>query len=186
MPGSFTIEVLELHDRARVDEVARIMFESFRELSPTWLQTPEAARESVVECLEPEQFNRVLMVGDRVAGWVGARHDYGFVWELHPLVVGAEFRGRGYGRALVQDVEALCRSRGGLTMLLSTSDESARTSLFGRDLYADPIEALRNISVKRPHPLEFWTAVGYSVVGVVPDAEGPGMPSIMLAKRLSA
>lgn len=28
-------------------------------------------------------------------------------------------------------------------------------------------------------------AVGYTLVGVLPDAEGPGMPSISLAKRLS-
>jgi aminoglycoside 6'-N-acetyltransferase I len=71
-------------------------------------------------------------------------------------------------------------------MLLSTSDESARTSLFGRELYEDPLAVLDNIAVTGPHPLEFWKAVGYRVVGVIPDAEGLGMPSIMLAKRLGA
>jgi aminoglycoside 6'-N-acetyltransferase I len=71
-------------------------------------------------------------------------------------------------------------------MQLGTSDEAARTSLFGRDLYADPVAALRNIVVKGPHPLEFWQAVGYTVVGLTPDAEGPGKPSILLAKRLGA
>jgi aminoglycoside 6'-N-acetyltransferase I len=31
--------------------------------------------------------------------------------------------------------------------------------------------------------LGFWQRVGYTVVGVIPDAEGPGKPTILLAKR---
>ena len=177
---------LALTDRERVDEVARMMLDSFKVLAPTWLPTLEKARESVVECLEPDMLSRVLVVGDTIAGWVGARHDYGSVWELHPLVVGQAFRRHGYGRSLVRDIEALAAARGGLTMVLGTSDETASTSLSNRDLSVDPLGALSSLSVTGWHPLRFWQAVGYTVVGVVPDAEGPDMPSILLAKRLRA
>lgn len=33
------------------------------------------------------------------------------------------------------------------------------------------------------HAVGFWLRMGYSLVGITPDAEGPGMPSINLAKR---
>jgi aminoglycoside 6'-N-acetyltransferase I len=85
---------------------------------------------------------------------------------------------------LVRDIEALASARGALTMLLGTSDESERTNLSGRDLFADPLRALQNVVVTKPHPLPFWQAIGYTVVGVAPDAEGPGKPTIHLAKRL--
>ncbi len=182
--STFVIVPLTVDDTARIDAVARILFESFRDLSPTWLETFDAARQAVVESLEPDGIGRVLVVGDQVAGWVGIRHDYGSVWELHPLVVAVGFRGRGFGRALVGDVEALAAARGGLTMLLGTSDEAGRTNLSGRDLFPDPLAALGNVVVTGAHPLPFWIALGYTVVGVVPDAEGPGKPTIHLAKRL--
>ncbi len=183
--SEFTIVPLSIEDGARIDEVARLMLESFRDLSPTWLQSLDAARESVLGCLGSDMIARVLVLDDQVAGWAGIRHDYGSVWELHPLVIAAGFRGRGFGRALVGEVEALARARGALTMLLGTSDEARRTSLSDRDLFDEPLDALKNVSVTGEHSLPFWIAVGYTVVGVVPDAEGPGKPTILLAKRLS-
>ena len=44
--------------------------------------------------------------------------------------------------------------------------------------------ALRDLKTTGAHPLGFWQRVGYTVVGVVPDAEGPGKPTILLAKRI--
>jgi hypothetical protein len=34
------------------------------------------------------------------------------------------------------------------------------------------------------HPFEFYQKAGFSIVGVVPDANGPGKPDILMAKRL--
>ena len=68
-----------------------------------------------------------------------------------------------------------CRE-GALTLLVGTSDEMARTSLAGQDLFRDPIGALRDLQPTGHHPLGFWKRVGYTVVGLVPDAEGPGKP----------
>jgi aminoglycoside 6'-N-acetyltransferase I len=179
-----TIVTMGSLDEGRIVEVCELLVRSFRDLSPTWVPTVDAARAKVVEALEPGMFSRVLLIDDRVVGWVGARHDYGSVWELHPLVIDEAMRGRGYGRALVNDVECLAAGNGALTMLLGTSDEVGRTTLTGQDLFLDVITALRDLEPTGAHPLGFWQRVGYTVVGVIPDAEGPGKPTILLAKRI--
>jgi aminoglycoside 6'-N-acetyltransferase I len=84
---------------------------------------------------------------------------------------------------LVDDVERLAVGNGALTILLGTSDEVGRTTLTGQDLFLDVITALRDLKPTGAHPLGFWQRVGYTVVGVIPDAEGPGKPTILLAKR---
>ena len=179
-----TIVTMGSLDESRIDEVCKLLVHSFRDLSPAWVPTVAAARAKVIEALEPGMLSRVLLIDDRVVGWVGARHDYGSVWELHPLVVDEAMRGRGYGRALVDDVECLAAHNGALTMLLGTSDEVGRTTLTGQDLFVDVITALRDLEPTGAHPLGFWQRVGYTVVGVIPDAEGPGKPTILLAKRI--
>lgn len=179
-----TITTLGPADEKRIARVSALLVDSFTDLSPTWVPTLEAARAQVIGGLEPGMLSRVLLVGDRVVGWVGARHDYGAVWELHPLVIEEAMRGRGYGRALVEDIEGLVAREAGLTVLLGTSDEMARTTLARQDLFHDPLGALRDLRLTGTHPLGFWQRVGYTVVGVVPDAEGPGQPTILLAKRV--
>ena len=170
---SAAIASMSSSDGHLIDQVAELLVASFGELSPTWVPTREVARDEVLECLEPEMLSRVMLINDRVVGWVGARHDYGSVWELHPLVVAGSERSRAYGRALVQDIERLVAERGALTLQVGTSDEVGLTSLSNVDLFGDPLAALQSLTWRRPHPLGFWMAVGYSVVGVTPDAEGP-------------
>jgi aminoglycoside 6'-N-acetyltransferase I len=171
-------------DEDRILEVCELLVRSFRDLSPTWVPTVEVARAKVAEALEPGMLSRVLVIDGRVVGWVGARHNYGSVWELHPLVVDEGLRGQGYGRALVYEAERFAAGNGALTMLLGTSDEVGRTTLTGKDLFLDTIKALSDLKPTGAHPLGFWQRVGYTVVGVVPDAEGPGKPTILLAKRI--
>ena len=43
--------------------------------------------------------------------------------------------------------------------------------------------AVRNL---RGHPYEFYQRCGFTIVGVVPDANGLGKPDILLAKRVGA
>jgi aminoglycoside 6'-N-acetyltransferase I len=74
-------------------------------------------------------------------------------------------------------------TRGAAVLVLSTADATQATSLSGADIYADPIAALGSLTYRKEHPARFWQRIGYSLVGVVPDAEGPGIPSIMLARR---
>jgi aminoglycoside 6'-N-acetyltransferase I len=122
---------------------------------------------------------------DKVAGWIGAIEEYnGHAWELHPLVVRQDLRGRGIGSALVADLERLLRDCGASTLFLGTDDEFDQTTLSGVDLYPNVythIAAIRNL---HHHPYEFYQKQGFVIIGVIPDANGPGKPDILMAKQL--
>lgn len=161
-----------------------LLYQSFREQSPDWLSSVEAARDVVLESLEPGRLSRVLVEAEHPVAWASAVHQYGYVWELHPLVVAPSHRRRGIGRRLVQDLERLVAARGAMTLQLGTSDETHRTNAFGVDLYRDTAGAIAQLTALKEHPLDFYRAVGFTVIGLVPDAEGPGKPTILMAKRV--
>jgi aminoglycoside 6'-N-acetyltransferase I len=120
-----------------------------------------------------------------VLGWIGGISEYGGnVWELHPLVVRPDRQRQGIGRALIADLEAQVRARGGFTIQLGTDDVTNMTSLGGANLYPNVLEHLLNIRNLRGHPYEFYLKVGFSIVGVIPDANGPGKPDIYMAKSV--
>jgi aminoglycoside 6'-N-acetyltransferase I len=124
--------------------------------------------------------------GGRVLGWIGAQPAYGATgWELHPLVVDPARQGAGIGRALVGALEAEVRQRGGVTIFLGSDDEDGMTSLAGIDLYPDVARHIQPIRNLKRHPYEFYQKMGYTVVGVIPDANGPGKPDIIMAKRVA-
>jgi aminoglycoside 6'-N-acetyltransferase I len=167
------------------EQLARITLPAAREHAPGWLPDLDAARDQIAVAMAPGKVARVsLDARGAPIGWIAAGPAWGYVWELHPLVVAIEHQRQGHGRRLVREVERLARAAGALTMQLGTSDTTAATSLSGVDLYDDTFGRLANVVAYRPHPVEFWRRVGYHVVGVVPDAEGPGMPSITLARGL--
>lgn len=127
--------------------------------------------------------------GERLLGWIGALSIYdGHTWELHPLGVGPAFQGQGIGRRLVERLEEAARAAGVSTMTLGTDDEDNRTTLSQvDDLYDDlggHIARLRNLDERDPHPFSFYEQLGYQVVGVIPDANGPRKPDILMAKRM--
>jgi aminoglycoside 6'-N-acetyltransferase I len=57
--------------------------------------------------------------------------------------------------------------------------------LGGVDLYPNVWEHIANIKNLGRHPYEFYQKVGFVIVGVVPDANGPGKPDIYMAKRVA-
>ena len=147
--------------------------------------TIEKALEEVRESFPDERISRIAVEGDLVLGWVGGIKEYnGHTWELHPLAVRRDRQGQGIGRALVADLEERVRARGGHTIMLGTDDERGETSLAGRELFPDPLEHLRNLKNPGGHPYEFYQKVGYTIVGVIPDANGFGKPDIFMAKRI--
>jgi len=120
-----------------------------------------------------------------VTGIIGAVPQYGTTgWELHPLAVSKEYRGYGIGRLLVQCLESDVVERGGVMLHLSNDDRFGNTSLYGADLYDDLFGKLKDIQNKGEHPYSFYEKMGYSIVGVLPDANGIGKPIIWMAKRL--
>lgn len=181
------IETLSPENETAIEQAAGVLLRAFRHLD-TWA-SPEAALAEVREDLDPERILRAaLNEAGAVVGWVGAIPAYSHAWELHPLAVDPDWQGRGIGTALVLDLEAQLRRRGALTLYLGADDEWGGTNLFGQDLFpqvAGHIPRLRPTPGGR-HPLPFYLKLGFEVIGLLPDANGPGRPDIWLAKRIAA
>ena len=163
------------------EQAAVLLVEHFDE--PSGWPSMNRAREEVVQILR-DGFARAALESDNVIGWVGGLPEYdGRVWELHPLVVRREQRRRGIGRALVEAFEAEAASRGALTFMLGTDDDSGMTSLSDVDLYDDLPRHIAELNdLGRGHPFLFYRKLGYTVTGVMPDANGPGRPDIYMSK----
>jgi aminoglycoside 6'-N-acetyltransferase I len=185
------MRIVDLHpeDHEAIRQVAALLVEGFRAQWPSAWPDLGPALQEVQESFEADRISRVAVTdGDdashgTVLGWIGGIRQYdGHVWELHPLVVHPDHRGKGIGRALVADLEEQVRVRGGLTLWVGTDDEDGSTTLAGVDLYPDVLDHLARTHVRRPHPYGFYRKLGFVVVSVMPDANGPGKPDIYLAK----
>ncbi len=181
------IEITDMpRDATSLERAAELLVEGFGDKWPNAWPDIESARHEVAEMLITERVCRAAVEDGKVVGWVGAIPGYANVaWELHPLVVDPRRRDEGIGRALVKDVEAQARLRGAVTLFLGTDDEDGSTSIGGIDLYPDLALHIASLHSNLGHPLEFYRKVGYVVVGVIPDANGPGKPDILMAKRLA-
>ena len=181
------VDAAQLGDGAR-RQMAEMLTEAFGRAWPGAWETLGKAEEEVEEALEEGKVCRVAVDEAGVAlGWVGGQHRYAKVWELHPLVVRPDYQGRGVGRALVRDLGERVRERGGITLQLGTDDETGATSAFGADVYEDiggHITRLRIVDAQWRHPLEFFRKLGFTVIGLIPDANGMGKPDILMAKRV--
>ena len=169
-----------------IQQTAQLLFDSFKNHWPEAWPTLEDTRREVLESFAADRISRIAIDDDgQVIGWIGGLSLYdGHVWELHPLAVSTAHRGKGVGRALVNDLEAIAKARGGITLWLGTDDEDHQTSLAGVDLYPNVWEHITAIKNLRRHPFEFYQKIGFVIVGVMPDANGIGKPDIFMAKRI--
>ncbi|WP_299487133.1 GNAT family N-acetyltransferase [Acaryochloris sp. IP29b_bin.137] len=170
-------------------DVATLLVDSFRENWPDAWPDLAAGMQEVQESLQPNRISRIAINTDgEVLGWIGGLPYPGYsgnVWELHPLVVKASERGQGWGSRLVADLETCVWQRGGLTLWVGTDDESGQTSLSDTHLYPNVLEHLAQLQNLHQHPYEFYQKCGFSVVGVMPDANGLGKPDIYMAKSIT-
>jgi aminoglycoside 6'-N-acetyltransferase I len=182
----FAIEDLTATSTARIEGAARLLHAAFAPLG-VWTTVSESEQE-VVASIADDKVSRVAIAADgAVLGWIGAISQYdGLVWELHPIVVDEAWRRHGIGRSLVRDLERIVHARGGLTLWAGSDDLVGETSLGEVDLYSDLPRALGAVRSWGRHPLQFYRRLGFHVIGVMPDANGPGRPDIFLGKRLSA
>ena len=185
MTARLTITDLDAQRPHLVAQTAELLYAGLRGRTDAWPNLA-AARQEVLESLEPGRISRILLEpSGNVIGWIGGQSQYdGRVWELHPLVVAESHRRRGLGRALVNDIEQLVAQRGALTLWVGSDDERYETTLGGADLYADVPGAIQGVRNLKGHPYEFYLKAGFTIVGVLPDANGRGKPDIFLAKRL--
>lgn len=177
------IGALDPNDRDARERLAALLVDGFRDFAPDAWPTLEKARETVAECIAE---GPILVAHEAgvITGWVGARPTYSRVWELHPMVVDYAYRRHGVGRALVAAIERVVAERGALTLVLGSDDEVGLTSLFGVDLYPDPLVHLARLENRAGHPFAFYRKCGFAVVGVTPDANGLGQHDIHMAKRV--
>ena len=178
----FEISELRADDTDAIDQVATLLVEAF----PHWLPTLEMARQEVSEALGPDRICLVARADGQILGWVGAIPEYSHAWELHPLVVRADVRRMGVGASLVRVLEERVREAGALTLYLGTDDDrpTPGTSVGGVDLFPDVLSHAVGLTVI-DHPAGFYSRMGFQVVGLIPDANGPGKPDILMAKRVS-
>jgi aminoglycoside 6'-N-acetyltransferase I len=177
---------LDPGDEERIEQTAQLVFAGFKEGWPSAWPTIEAAREEVRASFGPRCVSRIAVdANGNALGWETATREYNdTTWQLQVLVVSGQHRGEGIGRALVSDAEALARQRGACTLWLGSDDETGQTTLSGVDLYPDVCQHIARIRNLKGHPYEFYQKLGFVIVGVLPDANGPGKPDIFLAKRV--
>ena len=169
-----------------LNHAANLLVEEFKEHWPDAWPDFDSAMAEVQEALNPENINRIAVDdNNNLIGWIGASKRYhGQTWELHPLVVKSENQGKGIGRSLVKDLEKQLKRLGGMTIYLGTDDEDNMTSVSGIDLYPNLPGSLNQIKNHKNHPFEFYLKMGFSVIGIIPDANGLGKPDILMSKRI--
>ncbi|MFH5834965.1 GNAT family N-acetyltransferase [Proteiniclasticum sp. C24MP] len=145
----------------------------------------EDPEEEVHNILQENRIAAKAVFNGEVVGLVGAIPQYGDTgWELHPLVVRKDYRGKGVGAKLTAFLEEAVAEKGAVTLYLGTDDETGATSLSNTDLFQDPFRKIAEIRNLKGHPYEFYKKMGYSIVGVIPDTNGIGKPDIWMAKSL--
>jgi aminoglycoside 6'-N-acetyltransferase I len=78
------------------------------------------------------------------------------------------------------------QERGALTLSAGSDDLAGETSLGAIDLYPALPNALGTVRSWGRHPLPFYLRLGFHIIGVMPDANGPGRPDIFLGKRIGS
>ncbi len=179
------ISIIEMDavDKALLAEAARILREALP--SPTAYKELGEAESEVAEVISnPERFGLAALHGGLLVGWVGAVRGYSHSLELHPMVIDPAFQDQGVGRALVEALESRARAEGYLALWLGADDDFGGTSLAGAELFPGILAKAAALTATRRHPLGFYQRLGFEVAGLIPDANGPGKPDILLSKPL--
>lgn len=165
--------------------VAEMLVAGFSDMSPDSWPNLKLAIAEVEESFGAGRMSFVALEGRRPVGWIAAIRQYnGHTYEIHPLVVHNDHRKSGVGAALIAELEQRVADTGAITLWLATDDETGMTSIFGKELYPDPLSKLKEITNRRSHPYEFYLKLGFSLCGVLPDANGLGKHDIFMAKRV--
>ena len=168
------------------EEAASVLMDAFLAKGNTAWPTLERARETVAECIAAPNHCLAILCNGTLTGWGGLRPMYDKTWELHPLVVAPVRQGQGAGRALMRALEQRARTLGLNGIVLGSDDELFETSLSQVHITGGNalVEMQRLTNLKR-HPFEFYQKCGYSVVGMIPNANGKNKPDIWMWKDLT-
>jgi aminoglycoside 6'-N-acetyltransferase I len=180
------IQDLDPDDDGAIEQVAALLVDFAPNQAAAW-EDLESAKDTVDETLDEDSIARIaLNDAGNVIGFAAAAPQYSHAWELHPVVVARDEQHRGVGRALVTDLEELVAAEGGLTVYLGADDLDGATSLADDELFPGVLDAAAEVQVrKRRHPIGFFLHLGYEVIGVIPDANGPGRPDVWLGRSVA-
>ena len=173
-------------DKSQLKQAAQMLCDELTIGWPTFADAMDEIEMLLNDEDEPDALFLATVQDGEVVGWGGMLPEYnGNVYELHPLVVRHDQQGKGIGGKLLAAIEEAAKAKGGITLYLGADDEApgGETSFANVDLYDD---LPTRISEFKPgtHQTAFYLKHGYTVVGVVPDANGKGKPDIMMAKAL--
>ncbi|MEP4546716.1 MAG: AAC(6')-Ia family aminoglycoside 6'-N-acetyltransferase [Saccharospirillum sp.] len=182
------MKCIELSEKPALHEVAAtVLMEAFLAKGNNAWPTLERARKTVDECIAVPNVCVGVLSNGTLAGWGGLRPMYDKTWELHPLVVAPAFQGLGVGRELMLALEQRARAIGLVGIVLGSDDEFFETSLSHVDIHGgNALVELQQLTNVNHHPFEFYQKCGYSVVGLIPNANGKNKPDIWMWKDLTA
>ncbi|MBN2557671.1 MAG: GNAT family N-acetyltransferase [Clostridia bacterium] len=173
-----SVDLFDRSDESQILKAARLLalnFESYK----------DSGEEEVLECMAPGMILVSAVLDGNLVGWAGARPHYGGnVWEIHPMVVDSCHRLKGVGRRLLQRLETEVRDRGALTLYAGSDDEDFMTSLSDSCIYDNLWKKIADVRNYKGHPFEFYIKCGFSIIGIMPDANGRRKPDIILGKEV--
>lgn len=143
-------------------------------------------RPLIRESLQEGHYSQIALDADHVVGWLWGRplFEGHHAWELRWLITDLTRPRSGIGRTLTLAFEDWCRGQGIRTIWLMTGEEMGETTLRGANLWRDPFAPLASIQPVGDAPYIFWQKLGYRFIGVIPDANGPGIPEYLMGKSL--
>ena len=166
------------------NQMVEMLFDGFSDTGAKAWSTMDECFETLNDSLKETKISRIAIDDkDHVAAWTIGEEIYtGYTWELELLVVRRDTKLKGIGRRMLEDFEDQVRRRKGTVVFLGSDDENNRTSLGGIELYPNPMEHAAKIENLGGHPYEFYEKCGYTITGVIPDANGFGKPDIWMTK----
>ncbi len=168
-----------------IKQCAIVMHEAFKDNWPDYCKTIKIAKNEVIKLIKKNEVVFIALIKHEVVGIIGAIKQYdGLVYELHPIAVKPNYQKKGIGKQLIDYLEQVVAKLGGLTLYLGSDDVNVMTSLANSNLYNNLWEQIKNIENFKEHPYEFYQKCGFSIIGVMPDANGVGKPDIYLGKKV--
>jgi aminoglycoside 6'-N-acetyltransferase I len=168
-----------------IKQASDILYHTFHDVGKLWLKNIQEAFDEVYECIEGKNICIGIKEGNKLIGWVGLRPMYKKTWELHPIVIRKEFQRKGYGNILINELEKIAVANGIIGIVAGSDDETNSTSLSdkiitGENIFRE-IECIKNY---KNHPYDFYKKCGYTIIGIIPNANGPQKPDIWLWKDI--
>jgi len=177
---------LSTEDDCVVEQVATLLLEGVAVHSSNPWSDVTSALDEVGESFDANHISRVAFDdGDTMLGWTAGYSTYnGYIWQLYPLVLATHSFNLDIGHLLIQDFEEQVRTRGGLSILLSIDVEPAliAPSILCENNLWQHMTALQRLD---NHRIEFFRQLGFTIVGVIPNAHGQGKPDVLLERSVT-